>query len=205
MAAWLRRGEIKASERDTAPYSEETFKTALVDIRNMSVLQPKEFEPRMKQLCAAAGVALVFVAELPGTCLSGAARWLNPQKALIQLSLRHKSNDHFWFSFFHEAAHILKHAKKQVYLDDIKSGNTDLEEEADAFARNFLIPAKAYHEFCQIRPYTVTMVRHFAHKAGIAPGVVVGRLQHDRLISFSQLNQLKQKFELVENRQENRT
>lgn len=138
----------------------------------------------------------------PGTHLSGAARWLNPQKALIQLSLRHKSNDHFWFSFFHEAAHILKHAKKQVYLDDVKSGNTDLEEDADAFARNFLIPSKAYREFCQSGRFTTTTVRSFAKRMGIAPGIVVGRLQHDRLIAFSSLNSLKQKFELVESRQE---
>ena len=204
VAAWLRRGEINASECYTVPYSEEAFKAALVEIRKMSVISPREFEPKIKHLCADAGVAFVFVGELPGTSLSGAARWLNPHKALIQLSLRYKSNDHFWFSFFHEAAHILKHAKKQVYLDDIKRGNTDLEEEADTFARNSLIPAKAYREFCQTKSCTVTTVRHFAKTIGIAPGVVVGRLQHDKMISFSYLNQLKQKFELVESTLETR-
>lgn len=205
VAAWLRRGEIKADMCYTVPYSEDVFKTSLLEIRKMSILPPKDFRPKMRKLCSDAGVAIVLVGELPGTHLSGAARWLNPQKALIQLSLRHKSNDHFWFSFFHEAAHILKHAKKQVYLDDVKSGNTDLEEDADAFARNFLIPSKAYREFCQSGSFRTTTVSSFARRMGIAPGIVVGRLQHDKLLPFSYLNELKKKFELVESRQENRT
>jgi len=202
VAAWLRRGEIDAGMCYTAPYSEEVFKASLLGIRKMSVLPPKEFGPKIKKLCSDAGVALVLVGELPGIHLSGAARWLNPQKALIQLSLRHKSNDHFWFSFFHEAAHILKHAKKQVYLDDVKSGNTDLEEEANTFARNFLIPSKAYREFCKSRLFTAATVRSCARRLGIAPGIVVGRLQHDKLIPFGYLYELKKKFELVDSRQE---
>lgn len=199
VAAWLRKGELITAERHTAPYSESLFKEVLTEIRNMTITGPDHFEPKMKELCAQAGVALVFVSELPGTRLSGAARWVNPTKAIIQLSLRHKSNDHFWFSFFHEAAHVLKHAKKQLYLDDVNSGNTDLEEEANSFACNFLISAKAYREFTKAKTYSASSVRSFAKEVGIAPGIVVGRLQHDKKIHFSFLNELKQKFELIEN------
>lgn len=164
----------------------------------MTTTGPDHFGPKLKQRCADAGVALVLIGELPGTRLSGAARWLNPYKAIIQLSLRHKSNDHFWFSFFHEAAHILKHAKKQLYLDDINSGNTELEEEANLFARNLLIPVKAYREFSKAVTYSANSIQRFAEQVGIAPGIVVGRLQHDKKIPFNYFNELKRKFILVE-------
>ena len=96
------------------------------------------FAPKMSVLCAESGVALVYVGELKGTHLSGAARWLNPGKALLALSLRYKTDDHFWFSFFHEAGHILRDGKKKVFLDGVSSYACD-EEKADRFACNILI------------------------------------------------------------------
>jgi HTH-type transcriptional regulator/antitoxin HigA len=200
VAAWLRRGEMRAAEVAAAPYDAAAFQSALEQIRACTTQPPATFEPLMKQLCAEVGVAVVFVGELPGTNLSGAARWLNKDKALIQLSLRHKSNDHFWFSFFHEAGHILKHSKKALYLDDTKSGNTDLEDEANRFASEALIPGAAYRRFVAKQLFTATKVERFANEIGIAPGIVIGRLQHDGHIPYAnRLNSLKQKLELVEN------
>ncbi len=69
--------------------------------------------------CAAVGVAVVLVPELPGTRVSGATRWLTPGKALIQLSLRYKSDDQLWFTFFHEAAHVLLHGKRDLFIEDL--------------------------------------------------------------------------------------
>src|SRR5439155_25054535 len=100
---------------------------------------------RLVELCASAGVAVVFVGEIGKTRASGAARWLTPTKALIQLSLRHKSDDHLWFSFFHEAAHILLHSKKETFIHEGQNGPHPVEElelEADAFATNGLIPRR---------------------------------------------------------------
>jgi hypothetical protein len=34
-------------------------------------------------------------------------------------------------------------------------------------------------------------VRNFARKLGIAPGIVVGQLQHEKVIAHSALNKLK--------------
>src|SRR3712207_2277339 len=54
----------------------------------------RSFQPKMISLCAGAGVALVFIPEMKGCPASGAARWLTPEKAIIQLSLRFKTDDH---------------------------------------------------------------------------------------------------------------
>src|SRR5207302_1014248 len=135
------------------------------------------------KMCAEAGVPVVFVREVPGTRASGAARWLTPTKALIQLSLRHLSDDHLWFSFFHEAGHVLLHGKKDTFIHEGQSGAQpveELEREADAFASNGLIPRRFDAELKYLK--TDQAIVALAGRIGIAPGVVVGRLQHEGLV-----------------------
>ena len=181
------------------PFDSTRFRGALDEIRMLTLKTPNEFGPAMKRLCSEAGVALVFLGEIPKTRLSGATRWLNKDKALIMLSLRHKTNDHFWFSFFHEAGHILLHGKKMMFLDDVIQAGSDLEQEANQFAANMLIPDKAYRAFvANNRPLARASVSAFAATIGIAQGIIVGRLQHDKTIAFAALNELKDHFELQE-------
>lgn len=196
VASWLRLGELYARDIQTEPYSKEVFKGALERIRLLTKDLPDDFGEQMKELCRKAGVALVFVEEFKKTHLSGATRWLSPQKALVMLSLRHKSDDHFWFSFFHEAAHILLHGKKECFLDLEKNKRTDEEKEADEFAANFLIPLVDYEQFiAETSRFSTVSIKQFAQECNIAPGIVVGRLQHDKIIPFaSPINSLKRKL-----------
>ncbi len=153
---------------------------------------PEVFQPRLVGRCAAAGVAVAFVPELPNTGVSGATRRPGKDKALIQLSLRYKTDDHLWFTFFHEAGHILKHGKA-VFLEASSNGlNDEREAEADAFAVGFLIPRAKFQAFAaQPRP-TEAAIRKFAQNVGVAPGIVVGRLQHDGSLPYrSGCNRLK--------------
>jgi HTH-type transcriptional regulator/antitoxin HigA len=200
LALWLRLGEIQANSTECSPYNKIQFDEALNEIRSLSKEDPKIFEPRMKKLCAEAGVAVVFIAELQGTHLSGATRWIHHDKALIELSLRYKTDDHLWFTFYHEAGHILMHGKKNVYIDDVKITAYNAEEEqANRFAANRLIPKKAYAEFTEKNEYTNESILEFAKSQEIAPGIVVGRLQHDGIILWgSPFNHLKRRFVLVE-------
>ncbi|MFH0823814.1 MAG: HigA family addiction module antitoxin [Pseudomonadota bacterium] len=196
-AAWLRIGELLAQRMETSPYDRDLFRKALHTIRSFTNLNPEEFEPKMKDLCGKAGVALVFVPEFPKTHLSGACRWLTPEKAVIQLSLRYKTNDHFWFSFFHEGGHILHDSKKGVYIDECDGAGVEEETAADAFASRILIPQKEYDGFVAGNSFNRRAIELFADKVGVAPGIVVGRLQHDKLIAFNLFNDLKVKLRLV--------
>jgi HTH-type transcriptional regulator/antitoxin HigA len=195
LISWLRVGELRADQIDTKPYSKDVFKENLKRIRAMAVQSSQEFYRDMQLLCAEAGVALVCVPEFKKTHVSGATRWLTAEKAVIMLSLRHKSNDHFWFTFFHEAAHILLHAKKGVFIDDVKGFQSDEEEEANRFSRNMLIPEAEYAAFSRQTVMTETAVKAFAKKVDIHPGIVVGRLQHDKRIHYGRLNSLKVKYD----------
>ena len=196
VASWLRQGEIVGHGIECASYDKATFQEALAKIRELTAEHPKVFQPEIIKRCAAAGVAVVFVPELPKAPISGATRWLSPNKALLQLSLRHKSNDHLWFSFFHEAAHILKHGKTEIFVDSDKDGQK--EDEANRFAADFLIPPAELKRFLDrtLANISKAAVRDFACEIGIAPGIVVGRLQNEGLIPWkSHCNDLKVRYQ----------
>jgi HTH-type transcriptional regulator/antitoxin HigA len=143
-------------------------------------------------------VAFILLPAIPRAHVSGVARWLGPSRPVIQLSLYGKSNDRFWFNLFHEAAHILLHGKekKSVFLDD--PGKAEVaspeEVEANAWARDFLIPPEEAQAFLAM-PMTKAAVRTFATRVGMHPGIVVGRLQHDKLIDIAWMNDLKVTFQ----------
>lgn len=195
ISAWLRLGEIEAEKLDCPKYSKSKFEKAVQEIRSLTVLPLAEFEPRMQQLCRESGVVLVLIPSIKGAHVSGVARWLNPHKALIQLSLYGKTNDRFWFNFFHEAAHILLHNKENIFLDEWDNGKSlesEPEREADQWSREFLIPCEHDGELAQLK--SKADVVDFAARIAIHSGIVVGRLQHDHLIDRSWMNGLKESF-----------
>lgn len=201
ISAWLRLGEQQAEKLDGPPYDTQRFEQSLQAIRRLSVEAPEVFLPQMQRLLHEAGVVLVLVPALPRARVSGVARWLTPTRPMIQLSLYGKSNDKFWFSFFHEAAHVLLHAaskddKKSIFLDDPNAAhnNDPKEHEANAWASEWLIPSTHAATLPSLR--TKAAVRAFASQLCIHPGIVVGRLQHSGLVAPSWMNDLKQTMQL---------
>ncbi len=199
LSAWLRAGERVARRHDCQAYQKAKFLTALQHVRKLTSQKPSIVWPEVTQLCADAGVALVLIPELPKTHVSGFTRWLTPQKALIQLSLRYKTDDQLWFTFFHEAAHILLHGKKEVFLE--KRGNdSPQEQEANQWASDFLIPPNEWKLFISDLPSkpSLNSIRSFAKRLGIAPSIPLGRLQHrEKRVSPGAFNSLKHKVEIA--------
>lgn len=195
VGAWLRQTERRAAEIECEPFDKRRFRKLLDDARRLTnESDPDEFLPQLSEMCRGTGVALVLEPTPRGCPLSGAARWLGSEKALIALSLRHKSNDHLWFSFFHEAAHIYLHSKRLEFVDLDGGLNDEYEEEADAFSRDHLIPPKEFGEL-EGAGLSESMIRSFAKRIGIAPGIVVGRLQKEGRLSWSQMNHLKVRYQ----------
>jgi HTH-type transcriptional regulator/antitoxin HigA len=200
VATWLRQGELMAAEVKTRTYNPAAFRAALIQVRRLTTRWP--FEEELKALCADAGVVVQFVPEIKGLHVSGATRWLAPDRALIQLTLRGRWQDIVWFSFFHEAAHILLHGKRTVFVEPKDRKTQPLEQdelEADQFATDLLIPPDDYRRFVQQARFTATAVTRFAQEIDIAPAIVVGRLQHDNLIGWNHpLTKLKGRYEWAE-------
>jgi len=195
-AVWIRLAELESEKVEAEKYNRPLFKEILYKIRELTVLSPEYFYPEMISLCRSAGVALVLVPELKDTHISGAACWLSPYKAMIAVSLRYRTNDHFWFTFFHEAAHILLHGKKNIYIDIKDDGTSPEEQEADKFAGGLLIPEKDYQQFVMQNKFYPDDIKLFSRKINIHPGIVTGRLQHDGVIEYNWHNELKERCEI---------
>lgn len=201
ISAWLRLGEQEAEKLDGLKYDKARFEKALREIRDLTREAPEVFEPRMRALLRDAGVLLALVPAIPRAHVSGVARWLSPTRPLIQLSLYGKTNDKFWFTFFHEAAHILLHSddkegRKSIFLDDPNaSKSTDPKEhEANLWASRWLIPE--CHEATLPTLRSKAAVREFSASIKVHPGIVAGRLQHDKHIDPSWFNDLKTSFSI---------
>jgi len=184
---WIRLGELQAHAIDTNPFDKKKFRQALYDIRALTNESPSSFEPKMRTLCADAGVALCFERGIAKAPWHGASRWLSPDKAMLLLSLRGKRDDQFWFSFFHEAGHILHDSKKEMFLNDGHSDDPS-EQKANDFASEILIPKKHDKE---IETFTTeNELYKLADTLNIAPGIVAGRYQYLHG-NFKKFNNLK--------------
>lgn len=207
VAAWVRQAELDAEEINVKEFDENRLRSSLDELRKLSAKRVDLTE--IEKICAAAGVAFVVLPELPKTGISGCARWLTDKKALIGLTLRYKRADHFWFTFFHEIAHLLLHKKKHDFILDNAIGLlTDkivdpemqrYEEEANRFAADTLIPPAALFWFLKKGVFTTDSICSFSKELNIGPGIVVGRLQHDGHLRQHQGNTLHQWLKGVSN------
>jgi HTH-type transcriptional regulator / antitoxin HigA len=192
LAAWLRIGEIEMRKFKLNAYNKEVFKQSLIEIKNLIRIHPEDFAPRLQQYCLNSGVGLVYTICIPKAPISGVARWVggNP---VIQLTDRYKSNDHFWFTFFHEVGHILLHGKKDVFIENLNEYEVDTQKEIEAndFANKALLPEDITAEL----PFKITEedIRRIARKYNTHPAIVLGSLQHRGLLSHSFGNSLKLK------------
>ncbi|HOC70904.1 MAG TPA: HigA family addiction module antitoxin [Candidatus Hydrogenedentes bacterium] len=192
LSVWLRRGELLAQEMDTAPFSKAGFREALKKIRRLTRGPLKTAIEKTVELCAANGVAVVFVPHLPNTYVNGAARWVKTDKALIQLSIRYRFEDVFWFTFFHESGHILLHGTKGFFIDVEKDARSEEERQADEFARDMLIPQADFRRFTNCSRFDAASVKALAKEVKVCDAVVIGRLQHEQQVPYrSALNDLK--------------
>lgn len=197
VSAWLRYGERVAEDMRLGDFDRDEFQSTLKNIRALTVERdPKVFIPRLAEECARVGVAVVLAPAPRGCPVSGATKWLGTSKALIMLSLRGKTDDRMWFSFFHEAGHLTKHGKRITFLDILgeKGLNPHEEREADDFARDVLIPSAEFKALSVHAVISERMIREFAERIGVSAGIVLGRLQFEGRIRWQQFNHLKVRY-----------
>lgn len=198
VAAWLRQGEIEAEKIDSQPWDANRFRKSLSYIRSLTRRgNPDRFIPELQRCCAESGVAVVVVRAPSGCRASGATRFVSQDKALLQLSFRYLTDDHLWFTFFHEAGHLLLHGKEGFFLEGTETASTLQEKEANEFAASTLIPPEFLPKLLSLTSDSRKVIM-FAKEVGVSPGIVVGQLQHLGRIRHNQLNGLKRRFEWQE-------
>ena len=190
LIAWAQKAKLEARKIATAPINIAKLTNKLPELRSMTTMRPSEFCPKLVDVLADCGIAIVFLPHIGGSFLHGAT-FLDGSKIIVGLTVRGKDADKFWFSLFHELAHIIYgHVGNP-------GGTTEADEmQADTFARDTLIPPSQFHAFITYDNFSESSILTFASDVGIDAGIVVGRLQKENFIPYNQHNHLKTQYEI---------
>ncbi|WP_261665323.1 HigA family addiction module antitoxin [Deinococcus sp. Marseille-Q6407] len=198
ITAWLQAGKHQAAKQATAEFQADALATCTTRIRHLSCEDPAKSIPKLKAQLADCGVALVPLPHFKGTGVHGAVFWEKRNgvdRAVVLVTLRRKYSDTFWFTLLHELGHVLLHKpdRRKVFLD--VGGTSAQEDEANAFAASRLLPLEAYTAFVEAGDFSQTAIQSFAARESICPGIVVGRLQKEKIISYRELDHLRVRYE----------
>ncbi|MCK5155273.1 MAG: ImmA/IrrE family metallo-endopeptidase [Spirochaetales bacterium] len=135
-----------------------------------------------RELLLKFGIKLIIVPHLKGTHIDGAAFFNRELEPIIALTLRYDRIDYFWFTLFHELAHIVLHLNDEnaYFFDDLKShiDISKIEKEADELAENELINKEEWEGFYS-SGIDEDDIRQFAGKCRMSPAIVAGRVQKE--------------------------
>lgn len=185
--AWIQRIKHLVHEQKIANF---TYEKAIKSIPTLQALiENVENLTQVPYLLNEIGIHFIIVPHLPNTYLDGAAFFYNKQP-VIALTLRYNRIDSFWFTLFHELAHIIAKHPADLYLDNLDEGDLDeIEKEANKMASDWALDSDIFSSFVQsTKPYfSNNKVLAFAQKMNRHPGIVVGRLQYEKLIPYRNL------------------
>ncbi len=188
---WLRRAELEADLLPTRSWNPDELRKRLGLIRSLTRhREPKVFFPRLRALCAEAGVAVVGLPAPTGCRASGASRMIAPDKAMIILSFRYRADDQFWFTVFHEIGHLLLHTGRSFVDDGSVDSSDACEEEANRFASSQIITDAEVLDLTRT-PLAWKSIVRFSSSAKLSPGLVLGQLQHRGIVDHRRFNFLK--------------
>jgi HTH-type transcriptional regulator/antitoxin HigA len=197
--AWVQIAINQANGVETKPFDEKLLDGHLEEIRNMTVQEPQKFWPRLNAIFNSCGVALILLPHLRNSGINGATKWLSKDKVMVAINVRGKDADKFWFAMFHEVCHLKQKQVKKIMVSGeggLADLNDVLESECDKYASDILIPKAAYTKFLAKRDISETGIKRFSDSIGIHPGVVIGRLQHDKAVPFAHFNNLKIQYDI---------
>lgn len=187
----LALGENLSREVEAGALNLELLKESIPELRKMTTEKPDIFYPKLEKKLLECGIILVRLPFLANSNLNGACKKFKNQSVLLLITDKSKTTDIFWFTLFHELAHILK----QDFATDLERDEyLQKEKEADDLAVELLIENSVFAKFIEEENFSKDNIVRFAEKIGVGPEIVVGRLQHNRLIGYNQFNFLKQEL-----------
>jgi HTH-type transcriptional regulator / antitoxin HigA len=192
VAVWLREAERAIGDRELPEYSADRLRALVVELRSLTRASTIGGAIGLTQdLLESVGVGLLLLEGITGAPASGALRWIRGRPWII-LTLRYRVDDQFWFSLFHEIGHLLEGGRRPEVLEGLDEDLTREDEvAANDFARETLLPTRDYDDWVGRTSIDREAIREFAARQGVAPGIVVGRLQRDRRVPPSRFNDLK--------------
>lgn len=181
---------ISLKEVDIPKYDKKSFLKAIEYALTLTK-DHKEFYKIIKKEFYKCGVDLIVLPNLLGSKINGASKKIGDH-VMLMVNDRNSNSDSFWFTLFHEIGHIIN----GDFGISFEKEEGKEEENANKFAEDKLIPSKEYDEFIKKRKFTLNSLIEFSNEINRDPGIVLGRLQKDKLISYDdwKFNSLRTKY-----------
>jgi len=188
LVAWAQKAKLESRRVQTQPIDIKLLKKSISEIRKMTRMPAKEFCKKLPALLAECGIAIVFLPHIGGSFLHGAT-FYDGNKIVLGLTVRGKDADKFWFSLFHELAHII-----YGHIGKVEGTTDEDEKDADLYASETLIPEERFNAFAQSGNITESKIKKFADEEGIDAGIVLGRLQKYGYVQYGWYKNLKKQY-----------
>lgn len=198
ISVWLRFGELQAEKIVVHSFDKKLIKERLGEIRTLVYEKPIDWLEKLQTICAECGIALVYTPCISKAPIFGATRWIkNGSTPLLQITDRRKDYNSFWFTFYHELAHVLFHGKKDIFIDGLDEISQDVnkEKEADDFAARMLLSEKDQNEINKYNKYSKDIIIELSKSLKKHPSIVIAYLQRENLVNynFTWVNKMKEK------------
>ncbi|MBA3687619.1 MAG: HigA family addiction module antidote protein [Chloroflexi bacterium] len=197
VALWLRTAEREAESQPIPAFDRNRLRAIAPALRSLSrALVLGSAVDEAKEVLKSAGAGLLLIEGVTDAPASGAVRWVRGNPWII-LTLRHKTDDQLWFSLLHEIGHLLEGIRRQEVAEELPVGKLadPAEKAADDYAREILLPEAELKVWLRNHSIDRQTIRDLAASQGVAPGIVVGRLQRDGLIEPARFNDLKRSLD----------
>lgn len=193
MYTWQYLSELAAMSQEVDTFSIEKLFKRLPAIKKIMFSKESDIITLLQQEFNACGVYFIFNRHVQNVPVQGLTVKTNKDNPLIILTGRRKFVDIFWFTLFHEVAHVI--FEDYLHSDASEELTREFEERANKFAEDHLIDRKLYETFIRNDDFSDTAVRRFAKKIGVLPTIVYGRLMNDKLINWNHNGDIRERYE----------
>lgn len=195
MYVWQYLSEKSCENQTNDPLNIELLKEKLDDLKSIMFKDSSEHIELIRSILNSCGILFTVKKHVSKAPINGLTVQTKDNRVMIAMTIRKKYVDTFWFSLFHEIAHIL-YKDFLVSQNDAKKSR-EIEERANRFASNTLIDSNEYKKFILNNDYTDEAIIIFSKRIKVLPGIVAGRLMADKIIDWSQ-NSLRVQYDWAE-------
>ena len=177
---WLRICELAAQKNNIEnEYDEKKLRDNLKSIKRCMFLDINDAIKELKRIFGECGIIFQVVKNFTGAPVQGFIKKID-NKIILSMTIRRAFADEFWFTLFHEIGHLLNGDITSTQFIDFSESKSDMEDNADEFARNNLLNEEAYIKFINTNDLTESSIIKFAKEQEVQPFIVVGRIQKEK-------------------------
>lgn len=182
--AWQRMCEFLTQDIEIADEIDiEKLRGKIPEIKKAMFLNPNQIQKKLENIFSECGIAFKIVKNFKGAPVQGFIKKMEDEKLILCMTIRGGFADLFWFTLFHEIAHIINGDVKNRFVD-FDSVSNEAESKADKMAKNLLISLRVYKKFISYGDYSLAAIKEFAKLNEIEPFIVIGRMMKEEVIGW---------------------